>query len=419
MLWDKPLWGFSPPSRLAALASPHSCQLREVGQHGAPASSLAPLGCPSPSPATPSGPLLLAPAASLGGHACRVLRSGHFSRAPFLLPSSGATEPLGGLAAISCDRSWAAPHSAATAAAAPSRRYWAAAAVTQASWEPPSPTLAPVVLCLQSLMALADITPPVPPPDELTLGRLQLLIRISTASSSAAPRSRHDTSPLLRLSSPAVRPSSLPLSSRPAPDTLWSKHPPCPNGSSSHRSSASNRCSSTFVVAVSQRKSATAASSAAPAGDPAATPPRPTLSTPFPCPGSPSSLSTSPLALEERRLATTDLFVTPPLPAVLQVRLVRSKAATMVTFVRTPSPPPLRRRRHGCLPLAILDSAMVPAGVGPWHGLSSFLDLRLPQAPQRAQKANGAMPLTMAILCPFADQASALRWATCPGHFSA
>jgi hypothetical protein len=178
VLWDEPLWGSPPPSGLAASASPQAAKAERWGSSVPPASSLTPVGCPSPLPGISTGPLLLGPAPRLSGHACRVVQNGLCSRAPFLLPSSGATEPLGGLAANTRGRSWAAAHSAATVAATLSRRSWAAATVAQASWEPPSPSRAPVVLFLQSRLALADISPPVPPPDDVTLGRFQLLVAI-------------------------------------------------------------------------------------------------------------------------------------------------------------------------------------------------------------------------------------------------
>ncbi len=166
MLWGEPLWGSSPPSGLAALAPPQAANAERWGSSVPPASSLSPMGCPSPSPGSPTGLSLLGPAPRLLGQFSRVVQSGLLPRAPSFLPSSGAAAPLGGLAAKSRNRRWAAPHLAATVAATLPRGSRAAATVTQASWEPPSPTRAPLVLLSLALMALAGSDPPMPPCDE-------------------------------------------------------------------------------------------------------------------------------------------------------------------------------------------------------------------------------------------------------------
>ncbi len=101
VLWGEPLWGSSPPSGLAALTPPQAANAEGWASSVPPASSLSPMGCPSPSPGFPTGPLLLGPAPRLSGHVCRVVHVGRLSQAPFLLPSSGAAVPLGGLAARS------------------------------------------------------------------------------------------------------------------------------------------------------------------------------------------------------------------------------------------------------------------------------------------------------------------------------
>ncbi len=97
VLWGEPLWGSSPPSGTAALAPPQAAETEGRGSSVPPSSSLSP-GSPTPSSGSSSG-RMLGPAPSLACRSCRVVLSGILTRAPLSLPSSGAADPLGGLAA--------------------------------------------------------------------------------------------------------------------------------------------------------------------------------------------------------------------------------------------------------------------------------------------------------------------------------